>query len=283
MKRNNLFYLFILYISTLLLSWIKLDAQSNYDKTFTLSTCLAGGIWEARDWIVLGPGTYNPTSYDFDARINESLLFSLEPQTMVDPDSRAINTSFVIGSTPGNLSVTQMGSSLYEVPISVPPGTAGVQPNISIVYNSMTGNGIVGFGANISGLSSIVRVPKNIYNDGSSGKVSLDYNDRFTIDGNRLVLTTGSYGYANSEYRTEIETYIKITAKNTAGNGPSYFEIKTKDGYTLEYGNTTDSKVEAYGNSTVLMWRLNKFTDNNGNYIEYVYGETLGESYIKKN
>lgn len=73
-----------------------------------------------------------------------------------------------------------------------------------------------------------------------------------------------------------------MIAHGVAGTGPSWFEVRTKDGKTLEYGNTSDSKVEAYGSSTVYMWRLNKVTDASGNTMKYIYNEVNGESYISR-
>ena len=54
----------------------------------------------------------------------------------------AQNTSNVSGS----FDIGPIGNATYNIPIDLPPGTAGLQPNISIVYNSFSGDGIMGKG-----------------------------------------------------------------------------------------------------------------------------------------
>jgi hypothetical protein len=76
--------------------------------------------------------------------------------------------------------------------------------------------------------------------------------------------------------------FAKVIAHGSAGNGPSWFEARTKEGKTIEYGNTSDSKVEGFGSSTVYIWRINKISDNLGNTITYSYTEVNGESCISQ-
>ena len=112
------------------------------------------------------------------------------------------------------------------------------------------------------------------------GGVNLDYNDRYSIDGNRLVVQTGQYGAANSVYATEAESFMQITAKGNQGNGPAWFEVHTKDGLVLEFGKTADAKL--IGGSTAIFWRANKVTDSNGNYMVFEYTNEGRNSRISK-
>jgi hypothetical protein len=57
----------------------------------------------------------------------------------------SIDTSALVGSTAGGLSINQ-GAANYTIPITVPPGIAGMQPELSINYNSNAGNGQLGVG-----------------------------------------------------------------------------------------------------------------------------------------
>src|SRR5207245_798842 len=50
----------------------------------------------------------------------------------------------VAGSTPGGFRITETGAAEYRVPIRVPPGMAGVEPKLSLAYNSQGGSGFVG-------------------------------------------------------------------------------------------------------------------------------------------
>lgn len=72
--------------------------------------------------------------------------------------SYAQNTSLPVGAIPGSADVTAMGAATYNIPIEVVPGTQGVQPNLSVVYNSMANMGILGSQWDLGGLSAITRV-----------------------------------------------------------------------------------------------------------------------------
>jgi RHS repeat-associated protein len=191
--------------------------------------------------------------------------------------AKAIIQSLPVGSTPGAGNVSGNGGSSYSIPIAVPPGTNGVVPSVSIEYNSQGGSGIAGMGWNISGLSAITRVPKNVYYDGSAGPVDLSTNDRFAFDGTRLISKAGTYGAAGSTYGTEVENFSTITAIGTLGGGPLSFEVLTKDGVKMEFGNTTDSRFMSQTGNTVMFWRLNRLRYPDGNYVDFTYTDTSAE------
>ena len=160
--------------------------------------------------------------------------------TYVSPYSRTLDkVDAKVGTLPGVISVNFLGAATYVIPVFTSPGSAGMQPDISIIYNSQIKDGILGIGWSIAGLSEIHRVPQNYYNDNNVVGVTLQNTDRFALDSNRLILTSShNYGADNSEYHTELETFVKVIAHGVAGTGPSWFEVRTKDGKTLEYGNT---------------------------------------------
>ena len=60
----------------------------------------------------------------------------------------------LVASTPGEFSVSSTGAATYSVPIVVPPGTAGVEPKLSLNYSSQGRNGLLGVGWSIGGLST---------------------------------------------------------------------------------------------------------------------------------
>lgn len=187
--------------------------------------------------------------------------------------AQTISTSLPVGTTAGEVSITQNGAATYEVPIKLTPGTSGMAPQLSIVYNSQGSDGLLGIGFSISGLSSISRCPKNLDNDGVNAPVNLDDNDRFSLDGNRLILVSGTYGADGSEYRTESNTFVKIKAIGNSNAGPEKFMVWTKSGLIQEYGYTVDSRIEAQGKANVIYWLLDKVTDTKGNYYTITYTE----------
>ena len=152
--------------------------------------------------------------------------------------SNAFTATSPVGATAGSFRVSETGAATYSIPIAVPPGTAGMKPSLSLNYSSQSGNGLLGMGWSLGGLSVIHRCPKTVAQDGVLGGVNFDANDRFCIDGQRLVAITGTYGAPNTEYRTETESYSRIISYGTTGTGPTSFKVWTKSGQIMEYGNT---------------------------------------------
>ena len=203
----------------------------------------------------------------------------------------------VAGSTPGQFSVTPTGGANYSIPIAVPPGTAGMAPNLALSYNSQGGNGLLGMGWALSGLSAITRCPKTFVQDGVKEGISYTNADKYCLDGQRLVPVTPatiSAPCASSiEYRTEREGFIRVVSCGAVGTtGPAYFKAWTKAGQIIEFGNTTepppdaqgriiDARIEAKDKTAVRVWAQNRVSDAKGNYltISYVEDKTNGQYY----
>ncbi len=179
-----------------------------------------------------------------------------------------INTTLPVGSIPGSADVSHTGAATYTIPIEVPVGSQGLQPNLAISYNSQGGNTLMGRGWNLSGISCITREGKNLKYDGVRTAVNMDLTDCFALDGQRLLIKSdGSYSPCE-------EDFSKITAKyNASGNGNlEWFEVRTKDGRTLEYGKENYSRLEISNTpQTAYKWYLSKVTDANGNTMTYTY------------
>ena len=184
-------------------------------------------------------------------------------------DARSINVTLPVGSLGANPGVTGTGAAAYSVPIAVPPGTNGIVPDISIDYNSQNPSGILGMGWNISGLSRISRVPKNKYFDSYANPVEVNANDRFSLDGQRMILKSGTYGSDGATYGAEAENFSTITSYGSGAN--AWFKLVTKEGVVMEFGNSEDSKRIADGGTQILFWVLNRIQYPEGNYIEFKY------------
>jgi hypothetical protein len=157
-------------------------------------------------------------------------------------------------------SLTPSGAMTYNMPIKVSPGRQGLQPQLSVTYNSLVGNGVMGMGWNIAGLSSIARIGKSIYYDGKSQGVALTKDDAFVLDGTRLIKLSETSTQIN--YETE-QGLIKVTAF-LSGSVIRYFEVRYPDGNKGTFGYATNSYNR-------LSYPLTALTDLRGNIITYAY------------
>lgn len=57
----------------------------------------------------------------------------------------------VAGFTPGEFSVDPTGAATYRIPLEVPPGAAGMQPELALLCHSRAGNGQLGVGWSVCG------------------------------------------------------------------------------------------------------------------------------------
>jgi RHS repeat-associated protein len=184
----------------------------------------------------------------------------------------------LVGSLPGEITVNNTGQASYSIPIDVVPGTSGMMPKLGFSYSSGNASaGLMGVGWSLDGLSAISRIGQNKIRDGKNQPVKFNAEDRFALDGQRLInVTTATYGATSGcEYRTEIESFSKVTTfGGTAGN-PDYFEVKTKDGLIYYYGRdcSGDNSSKQSFVSVTTTWFLSRVTDSYGNYFEFYYNE----------
>jgi len=286
----------ILAVGLLVVLWLPGFAQTTceHDKIIDLTGQVFNNVdkcYEARDKVVLGQGFKytrdNASNTRFVAKLNEHLIQPVDYVTNpVDLDlPRDLDKSLPVGATAGSFNVSPSGAAMYNIPIIVPSGANNLQPNISITYNSQSGNGILGYGWSLSGISQINRVGSNFYSDNNVKDIMFDINDKFVLNGNRLIVTSGNYGEENSEYTTEMESFNKITALGSNSSGPVYFTLKTKDNQTIEYGNPENNAQVIVPSSTykIVSWLISKITDPNGNIISYIYSTSqMGEKYLKR-
>jgi len=167
-----------------------------------------------------------------------------------------LDSGTVVGSLPAEFSVKPSGSAAYDVPITVAPGSGGLVPNISIGYDSLSENGIMGVGWNIKGLSIISVCQRNREQDGVA--VPSKFGEgTFCLNGKKLF----PYGVETNRYATEDKTSINI----------------------IYDGSTTFTEYHTNGSKTIykkesLDYLLHKQVDASGNYIEMVYETVANEA-----
>ena len=232
--------------------------------------------------MILSPATYYVVSegYSQNGEIKTTISgVASEFGYTAFPDTQSSSTK-AVGSVAGVFDVSTTGAATYSIPIEVPPGLNGMQPNIAITYNSQAGNGVVGYGANISGISTITRVPKSIYYDGTAKGIMHDNSDVLALDGQRLIPVVTNASIANGTvYNTESDPFTTITCKVI--NSETYFEVLTKDGMKYKYGATTQSRQEYNNNGTKInAWYLSNVEDPFGNNMYYKYSKDQSTLYL---
>lgn len=229
-----------------------------------------------------------------------------------------------VGAVGGAHDVSNDGSANYSVSIPAAGGRGGLTPELSLNYSSSGGNTELGVGWDIVGLSRIHRCSKNFALDGEVNGLQFDATDQLCMDGQRLVSVAGTYGASGAEYRTLRENYSKIESLGVEGSLASTdgnstddgFRVRTRDGRTLYFGSTTDSRLArvlnrtvctneievdlgflfggwqtycaAYGvdpsNRQTYQWMLSRIEDKQGNSIEFIYenADVSGEQRISE-
>jgi RHS repeat-associated protein len=184
--------------------------------------------------------------------------------------------------TPGTLEGSagvSGGTASYTLPIVIPPGRAGMQPDISLNYSSRGGNGSLGMGWSIGGLSSISRCATTVAQDGHTRNVSFDHGDGFCLDGQRLILDSGTYAQNGSVYRTELESFARVELTGDANAASSSFVVRYKNGRVAHY---TVPFVPT-GTAAPLSWQIGWERDPANNAITYSYDQSVpGEVLIQQ-
>lgn len=179
---------------------------------------------------------------------------------------------------PGEFSVNLSGQATYSIPIQVARGSGGFGPSVSLEYSSGNkSDGLLGIGWSLNAAGSISRCRQTWGQDRNAKPISWSSDDRFCLNGQRLLLQSGNYGADGSTYKTEIDSYARITALggNATTATPTTFKVEYKNGVTGYFGQYSDARVELEntgGSGTqVLTWKISRKLDSAGNAIEYSY------------
>lgn len=169
------------------------------------------------------------------------------------------------------------------MPIRVPPGRMDVAPSIELTYSSRAGNGPLGLGFAIGGLSNITRCRKSLAHEEAAEGIKFDTSDRFCLDGQKLESIAGAYGSNGAEYRTErfSGSQIKSLGNGLSPGEPASFEVRSSSGRILKYGGGSASTLSGLfrltwtdanaGGTATYGWLLQSELDRFGNGIHYDY------------
>lgn len=189
--------------------------------------------------------------------------------------SVSADNELLVGDINLSASVDQVGGASITIPIEVPAGINGMQPNLALVYNSHSGYGLAGWGWSLSGLSSIQRTGNTYYHDDKLQGVTFTEEDNLLLDGERLLLHSGENLRPGAVYRTERESFNLVEMSESNNN---WFYVTSKEGIVSQYYTTGD-----FSNNSYYEWIIKKTEDKYGNYITYSYDSYDGKMpYIRK-
>lgn len=198
------------------------------------------------------------------------------------------------------------GTGNFTVPIALPPGRKGFQPELSLVYSTGNGNGPFGLGWSLSipGVSRKTSDGVPHYNDGSSSLKDGERRDVFILSGAEDMVAVDLWEFIDNEpdkirriedpsqqdwvgapvvqYRPRTEGLFARILYYRGVPSP-YWQVGSKDGLVSIYGRPapTDNNPAVLTKpddpSRIFAWKLTETKDPFGNRICYVYDTDSGE------
>jgi RHS repeat-associated protein len=174
------------------------------------------------------------------------------------------------------------GTGNFSVPIAVPPGRNGFQPELTLGYSSGNGNGVFGMGWAL-GIPGVTRKTSKgipVYDDRSDIFILSGAEDLVPVNIETETLP-GPVGVEKTYYRPRTEGLFARIIRYKKTNGEHYWEVRSKDGLISYYGTpgaTSDDPAilaDPENRKSIFTWHLTKTVDRFGNEIIYNYTRDL--------
>ena len=180
------------------------------------------------------------------------------------------------------------GTGSITVPIATSPGRSGFGPQLSLSYDSGSGNGPFGFGWSLSVPSITRKTDKGLpkYHDAEDSDV-------FILSGSEDLVptliknevgkwepevlpdrTVGGQIYRIRRYRPRIEGLFARIERwtNKTDSQDTFWRSTSKDNITTWYGRTAESRVQDPSDPTrIFSWLICQTHDDKGNVLVYSY------------
>lgn len=165
------------------------------------------------------------------------------------------------------------GALIEKIPVEIPPGRSGLQPDISLQYNSqqLQDDSIVGYGWSLP-IPYIERMNKrgtdNLYTD----------NYYYSSVSGELATTTATTSPNEYYARVDDGSFIKYLLSTSTNNSWIAYD---KNGTKYTYGAASSTQqYDSGGDPTkVYRWMLQEVRDTNDNYITYAYTRDQNQLY----
>lgn len=177
------------------------------------------------------------------------------------------------------------GTGSLSLPVPTSPGRSGFGPQLSLSYDSGSGNGPFGLGWTLSTPAVARKTDKGLprYDDTAESDVFLlsGAEDLVPVrqkDGSLFEDATSAPGFTIRRYRPRIEgLFARIERWSDTATGDTHWRSITRDNVTTLYGKTNESKLfdpadpDPAHPSRVFSWLICESFDDKGNVVEYGY------------
>ncbi len=162
------------------------------------------------------------------------------------------------------------GTATTSIPIEIPPGRGGVQPDLVLVYGSSNGNGWLGQGW---------KLEKGVIERQTKFGVNYSGDDYvFRLSGINVELVN----IGDDEYRAKVEGgFNRIKKMISPLDNRPYFEVTDKTGKKFIFGTEAATRVADQDNpDNIFRWCLERVEDVHGNYMTLSYTTDQGQAYL---
>jgi RHS repeat-associated protein len=179
------------------------------------------------------------------------------------------------------------GAAAYAVPIAVPPGRLGMQPQLRLVYSTGIGNGPFGLGWQLN-LPGVARKTSH----GIPRYGAAEQPDVFVLSGMEDLVPQSDSRPGRARYRPRTEGVFARIERVQDGTG-DYWEVRARDGLLSRYGTPRpagadpgwrDPAAVAHPDhpDRVFAWRITQTSDLLGNVVRYAYRDDHGQPLIER-
>jgi RHS repeat-associated protein len=178
------------------------------------------------------------------------------------------------------------GTGSMSVPLLTSPGRSGFGPQLSLSYDSGSGNGPFGFGWSLSAPAITRKTEKGLpqYRDAEESDVYLlsgaeDLVPVLRADGSRFEDDASAPGFIIHRYRPRIEgLFARIERWTSQASGEIHWRSITRDNVTTLYGKAAESRItDPGGTGNVFAWLICASHDDKGNAVVYRYVAENGD------
>lgn len=166
------------------------------------------------------------------------------------------------------------GAFIYDFPVTAPPGRLGIQPNLSLEYNSQNqdNSSIFGYGWSIN----IPFIGRRNLHGTDQLYASLDFFSSLSGDLTPATASTSNSKILICAARAENGDFLKYNFDSTE----NIWTVQDKKGWTYLFGATANSRQDDPNDATrVYRWYLSSLADSHGNFMQYSYFKDQGQIY----